>query len=151
MASGGERPTRDRCRVLQRAARDLRRIDDACLHPIRVFTGGDIVTFVALARLDFLNNERAFLARVVRELTGRLFDGPAHDLHAHLLVTFKALDVIERFLRANERLARIDVALAHVERFFGLGRRPAFAARGLLMAAAAVAATEPIEPTVDSS
>src|SRR5439155_8637149 len=41
-------------------------------------------------------------ARVVGELTGRLFDGPAHDLHAHLLVAFKPLDTIERFLRANE-------------------------------------------------
>ena len=51
----------------------------------------------------------------------------------------------------EDALARIDVALTHVERFFGLGRRPAFAATGLLMAAAAVAATEPIEPTFDSS
>src|SRR6478736_181954 len=71
------------------------------------------VTFVALARLDFLNDERAFLARVIRELAGWLFDGPAHDLHANLLVAFKALDVIERFLRANERdaTARHDAFL----------------------------------------
>src|SRR5205814_9842702 len=101
----GEQQTRDRGRVLQRATRDLRRIDDARLHQVGVFTGGDVVTFVALTRLDFLNNERAFLARVIGELTGRLVDGPAHDLYAHLLVAFKALDIIERPLRTNARNA----------------------------------------------
>jgi hypothetical protein len=30
---------------------DLRRIDDACLHQVGVFTSSDVVTFVALARL----------------------------------------------------------------------------------------------------
>src|SRR5437773_2882405 len=100
-----EQQARDRGRVLQGTARDLRWIDDARLYQVGVFAGGDVVAFVALTRLDFLNDERAFLARVVRELAGRLFDGPAHDLHAHLLVAFKALDVIERFLRANERHA----------------------------------------------
>src|SRR6266550_4550215 len=74
-----------------------------------VYSPVDVVTFVALARLDFLHNERAFLARVIRELAGWLFDGPAHDLHADLLVAFKALDVIERFLRANE----CDAAARH--------------------------------------
>lgn len=41
-------------------------------------------------------------------------------------------------------LARIEDALAHVERFFAEGGRQAFGAMGLLMAAAAVAATEPV-------
>ena len=49
-----------------------------------VFAGGDVVTFVAFARLDFLHDERAFLARVIGELTERLFDRAAHDLHADL-------------------------------------------------------------------
>jgi uncharacterized protein len=42
----------------------------------------------------------------------------------------------------EEPLARIDDALAHVEQFFAAGGRDAFGAMGLLMAAAAVAATE---------
>src|SRR5438874_1088749 len=98
-----EQQARDRGRVLQGTARDLRWIDDARLYQVGVFAGGDVVAFVALARLDFLNDERAFLASVIGELSGRLFDRATHDLHAQLLVAFKALDVIERFLRANER------------------------------------------------
>jgi hypothetical protein len=41
-------------------------------------------------------------------------------------------------------LARIDEALAHVEQFFAEGGRQAFGAMGLFMAAAALAATEPV-------
>ena len=58
-ALGGEEQARDRRCVLQRAARDLGWIDDAGLHQVGVLLGSNIVTFVAFALLDFLDNERA--------------------------------------------------------------------------------------------
>src|SRR5205807_7333026 len=56
---GGEQQARDRRCVLQRAARDLGWIDDSGLHQVGVFAGGNVVTFVAFALFDFLDNERA--------------------------------------------------------------------------------------------
>src|SRR5204862_6349699 len=99
---GGEQQARDRRCVLQRAARDLCRIDDAGLHQIGVFAAGNVVTFVAFALLDFLDNERAFCASVIGKLTRRFLNGAAHDLHADFLVGLKVLHVIERFLRPQE-------------------------------------------------
>src|SRR5205814_1638559 len=83
-------------------ARDLGWIDDAGLHQVGVFAGGNVVTFVAFALLDFLDNERAFCASVIGKLTRRFLNGAAHDLHADFLVGLKVLHVIERFLRAQE-------------------------------------------------
>ena len=51
---GGEQQARDRRGVLQRAARDLGRIDDTGFHQVGVFAGGDVVAFVAFALLHFL-------------------------------------------------------------------------------------------------
>src|SRR5262245_41817271 len=45
----GEQQAADGRGVLQRAARDFRRIDDTSLHQVGVFTGGYVVTFVAFA------------------------------------------------------------------------------------------------------
>ena len=87
---GGEQQAGDRRGVLQRAAGHLGRIDDAGFDQVFVFAGGDVVTFVAFALLDFLHDERAFLARVIGELAERLFDRAAHDLHADLFVAFEA-------------------------------------------------------------
>ena len=99
---GGEQQARDGRGVLQRAARDLGWIDNAGLHQVGVFAGGNVVAFVAFALLHFLDNERAFLARVVGQLTHRLFDRAAHNLHADFFVGFEVLHVIERFLRTQE-------------------------------------------------
>ena len=68
---GGEQQAGDGRGVLQRGAGDLRRIDDAGLHEVFVFAGGDVVAFVALALLDFLHDEGAFLAGVVGQLAER--------------------------------------------------------------------------------
>src|SRR4029077_4089763 len=69
---GGKQQARNGRCVLQRASGNLGWIDNSRLHQIGVFIGGDIVAFVAFALLNFLDHERAFLARVVGELTGRL-------------------------------------------------------------------------------
>ena len=92
---------------MQRRARDLRRIDNARLHQIGVFIGGNVVTFVAFALLHFLDNERAFCASVIGKLTRRFLNGAAHDLHADFLVGLKVLHVIERFLRTQKVLDNI--------------------------------------------
>ena len=64
-AFGGEQQAGDRRRVLQRGAGDLRRVDDAGLDEVFVLVGGDVVAFVALALLDFLDDDGAFDAGVV--------------------------------------------------------------------------------------
>src|SRR5207247_4855069 len=98
---GGEQQTGDRRGVLQRGARDLGWIDDPRLDQVGVFVSGDVVAFVAFAFLHFLDDERAFLARIVGELTRRLFNGTTHNGDAHFLVGFEALDAVERLLRAQ--------------------------------------------------
>src|SRR5436309_6425942 len=100
---GGEQQARDGRGVLQRGARDLGRIDDTRLHQVGVFVVGDVVTFVAFALLHFLNDELAYAARVVSKLTRRLFDGTANNRHADFFIAFEVLDVVERFLRAQQR------------------------------------------------
>src|SRR5438067_5310064 len=100
---GGEQQARDGRSVLQRRTRDLGRVDDTGLHEVGVFVIRDVITFVAFALLHFLNNERAFAARVVGKLTRRLFNRAADNRHADFLIAFKALDVVERFLRAKQR------------------------------------------------
>src|SRR5213076_173902 len=77
-------------------------IDDAGLYQIDIFTLGDVVTFVAFALLHFLDNERAFRAGVVGQLTHRLFDRATHDLDADFFVGIEASHVFERFLGADE-------------------------------------------------
>src|SRR5205823_1779694 len=95
---GGEQQARDGRSVLQRGARDFGRIDDTRLHQVGVFVIRDVVTFVAFALLHFLNDERAFAARVVSKLTRRLFNGTANNRHADFFIAFEVLDVVERFL-----------------------------------------------------
>src|SRR5207237_8943836 len=90
-------------RVLQRAPRDLGWVDNPGLHQVRVFTLGHVVTFVAFALLDFLDNERAFRAGVVSQLAHRLFDRATHDLDADLFIGIEAAHVLERFLRSDKR------------------------------------------------
>src|SRR5881275_1746955 len=100
---GGEQQARDGRGVLQRGARDFGRIDDTRLHQVGVFVIRDVVTFVSFALLHFLNDERAFAARVVSKLTRRLFNGTANNRHADFFIAFEVLDVVERFLRAQQR------------------------------------------------
>ena len=52
-ALGGEEQSADGCCVLQRAARDLCRVNDADFDDVNPFAGGDFQTFVAFAALGF--------------------------------------------------------------------------------------------------
>jgi hypothetical protein len=67
-ALGGDEQSADGCCVLQRAARDLCRVNDAGFHEVNPFAGGDVQTFVAFTALGFRYDERSFEARVVAEL-----------------------------------------------------------------------------------
>src|SRR3569833_2569909 len=58
-ALSGEEQAGDGGGVLERAARDLFRIDDAGFNEVGVFTGGHIVAFIILALLDFRRGGRA--------------------------------------------------------------------------------------------
>src|SRR5207253_2656438 len=78
-------------------------IDNAGLHKIDIFTLGDVVAFVAFALLHFLDNERAFRAGVIGQLTHRLFDRATHDLDADFFIGVEASHVLERFLRSDNR------------------------------------------------
>src|SRR5438876_3151144 len=100
---GGEQQARDGRGVLQRRARDLRRIDNSRLHQVGVFISGNVVALVAFALLHFLDDERAFAARVVGKLTRRLFNRAAHNRYADFLIGFEVFDAIQRFLGAEQR------------------------------------------------
>src|SRR5205823_1106849 len=99
---GGEQEAGDGGGVLQRAPRDFGWIDNARFDEIGVFVVRDVVTFVAFAFLDFLDHERAFLACVIGELTGRLFDRAAHNLYSDFLVGFETAHAVERFLGTKQ-------------------------------------------------
>ena len=98
---GGEQQTGDRSRILQRIASHFRGIDNAGLHQVDVFAGGNVITFVSGTLLDFLHDQRAFLASVVGKLTQRRFNGTANDLKAGFLVAFE-FHVLQRFLRTDQ-------------------------------------------------
>src|SRR4051812_19002412 len=97
----GEQETRDGSGVLQRATGHLRRIDDAGFDQVFVLARGDVITFVAFALLHFLDDERAFLARVIGQCAKRSFHGAANDRHADAFVALE-LEAVERFLRADQ-------------------------------------------------
>src|SRR6185436_11283382 len=59
-AFGRQQQASNRGGVLQRGAGDLFRVHHAGLDEVLVFARRDIVTVVALAPLDFLNDHRAF-------------------------------------------------------------------------------------------
>src|SRR6266513_2286172 len=79
-----------------------------CLHtvvkirdPNEVSAAAQRRAYPAKAPAHFVNDERAFLARVIGELTRRLFNGAAHNLHADFLVAIEAPHVVEHFLRTD--------------------------------------------------
>jgi len=100
-AFGREEQAADGGRVLQRGAGHLGRVDDAGLDQVGIFAGRDVVTLVALAVLDLVDDDGAFSARVLDERAQGLLDGAADDLDADRLVTGE-LELVEGLLRADE-------------------------------------------------
>src|SRR4051794_18082885 len=69
---GREHEGSHRCRVLQRDAHDLCRIDDASLDEVLVLAGCAIVAKGAFALADLADDDRTFGPAVLRDLPQRL-------------------------------------------------------------------------------
>ena len=85
-AFGGEEQTGDGRGVLEGAARDLLRVDDAGLEEVDVFAGGNVVAFGALAREDLVDHHAALETAVGGEGAEGFFDGAADDVGADGLI-----------------------------------------------------------------
>src|SRR5439155_12824069 len=105
--------------VLQRGAGDFLWIDYARLHQVFVLPGGNVVTFVALAALDFLHHDRAFDTGVVRQRARRILHGALDDIHADALVVVLRFDRIHRRQATQQR----DPAAGHNPFFDGRAGR----------------------------
>jgi hypothetical protein len=69
----------------------LARVDDAGFDEVHILASGDVVAFGAVAFLDFLHDERAFLRRRCRRAGAeRSLDGAADDAGTDLLVSARA-------------------------------------------------------------
>src|SRR5687768_7353206 len=114
-----EQEARDRRRILQRRAGNLRRIDDTGRHEILIRVGQRVVAeLVVLRRTNLLDHDRAFSAGVVRDHAHRLLERATDDVDADLLIVLLELQALERTLRANER----DAAARH-DAFLDRGTR----------------------------
>src|SRR4051812_5894015 len=98
-----EQQARDRRRVLQREARDLRRVEDALFQHVAVLAGAGVVAVRALARLDGVQDDRGVFARVLDDLTQRLFDRARQDANADRLVFVRTFELLEGLQRADQR------------------------------------------------
>src|SRR5215210_1301784 len=108
---GGEDVLRDRRRVLQRRARDHRRVDDARLHEVLVLARVDVQPVALGALADLIDDDRALEAGVVRELANRLLERAGHNRRARPLVAFAVeLDRVDR-VQERDAAARDDALL----------------------------------------
>src|SRR5262245_2780448 len=98
---GRQHEARDARGILQRAAHDLHRVDDALLEQIAVFARGRVVAEVGFAFADLVDDDRAFFAGVLHDLAHRLFGGATDDRDAELLL-FGDLELLEGLLSADE-------------------------------------------------
>ena len=99
-AVGREEETRDGRRVLEGAARDLRRINDASLEEVAVLAGANVVAVRAGRLLDVGDDERGFLTRIIDKLAERRLDRTGDDVRADLLVPFE-LEGLDGLLRTE--------------------------------------------------
>src|ERR1700736_311891 len=84
---GGQHQGRDRTGVLQCRAHHFGRIDHARLDQIFVLAGqGVVAEVVVLGIVHFAQNNCAFFARVLGDLTQRLDPGALHDVQTDVLI-----------------------------------------------------------------
>src|SRR5688500_327107 len=98
---GGQQERRDRRGVLQRAANDLRRVDDAGLHQVLVGLGRRVEALVLLHLADLRHHDGTLGAGVGRDVAHRLFDRALHDLQADQLIALE-LQLVEHLRRADQ-------------------------------------------------
>ena len=86
---GCQHKSADRSCVLESRASHLGRVDDAGFHQVLILAGGGIETVVlVLVGQNLLDEDRALIPRVARDLANRLFAGALDDLHAGQFVAF---------------------------------------------------------------
>src|ERR1700736_3867229 len=93
---GSDQESCDRSRVLDRHTNNLGRVDDALGDQVAVFAGLGVEAVGILILLeDLADDHRAVLARVDRDLAGRIGQRLAHDIDAGLLVVVLGADALE--------------------------------------------------------
>src|SRR4051794_30111210 len=98
--------------VLQRRARDHRRVDDAGLDEVGDLTGGRIQTLAGLRLTDVVDDDRALETGVERDLTERLLERAEHDLRARSLVVLEPVEAdVGRGAQKRDAAARHDALL----------------------------------------
>ena len=101
-ALGGEEHAGDAGGVLQGHTGHLGGVDDTALEEVLVFLGAGVVAVVALAILDFIDNDAAFQAGVLDNHAQRLLDGATDNLDAELLVLVLGFHGLELLGGADE-------------------------------------------------
>src|SRR5437588_312141 len=99
---GREQHRRDAGGVLQRRAGHFRRVHDAGLEHVLELAGQDVESHSGLAPPHFLDDDRTLAPGVPRELTERLVEGAADDIHADLLIA-GGVHFVERREHADQR------------------------------------------------
>ena len=99
---GREDVLRDRRGVLERRARDHRRVDDPGLHEILELAGLDVEPVALGSRPDLVDDDRALEPRVVGKLTNWLLERAGDDDRTRPLVALERVG-LDRLGRGQER------------------------------------------------
>src|SRR5688572_31517404 len=102
---GGEQEPGNGRRILEREARDLRRVQDAHLDQVAVLAGRGIVAVGTLGLAHLGEDDRAVFTGVLHDLAQRLLERARQDADADVLVLVDARELVERLLRAHQRHA----------------------------------------------
>src|SRR4051812_29795133 len=110
---GGEDVLRDRRGVLQRRARDHGGVDDARADEVDHLAGGGVQALARGGLADVVDDDRALVAGVLRDLAERLLERADDDLRARLLVLDVERVEVDRLDRLEQRhaAARHDALL----------------------------------------
>src|SRR5690606_797159 len=99
----GDHQAGDRGRVLQRGAGDLGWIQDAEFDHVAVFAGGRVVTVVALAFGDLVEDHARLFTGIGDDLAQRRFHRATGDLDTVVLVFVVALELGQAGQRTDQR------------------------------------------------
>src|SRR5579864_817070 len=91
------------CRVLQCKTRHLGRIQDPGLEQVAELALGRVVAIGAGLGFDLVEDHGGIFAGVLDDLAQRLLDRARQDAHADRLVLVRALELLDRLLRADQR------------------------------------------------
>ncbi|MBT8110858.1 MAG: hypothetical protein KJO27_09040 [Gammaproteobacteria bacterium] len=121
---GRQQQARNRSSVLQRVSCDLGGIENTCIDHVTVLAGCRVVTIVALAFGNGIQNNACVTAGVTNDLPQRLFDRTLEDTNADVLVVIVTLELRDQFDSADQRNtttwhnALLDSSTGRVQRIF---------------------------------